>query len=92
MVHRPKSEAGETIITDRRRPGRAEYHNPFLIPLLRSRAPPDTEENAPAIIRYDPERDALPFGLRPYQGIVVGLGISVMIWAVILGAIWLLVP
>ncbi len=91
MADRPMSEAGETTITDRRRPGRAEYLNPYLIRLLRRRALPDNEETAPAIIDSDPEHDADPFGLRPSRGIAVGLGMSAVIWAVLVGAIWLLI-
>ena len=67
---------------DRRRPGRPDNASPQLIPLLRT-----AEVEAAAASGATDER---PFenALHPIQGIVVGLAVSVPLWAVIGGIAW----
>ncbi len=67
---------------DRRRPGRPDHASPHLIPLLRT-AEIEADAASGAL-------DELPFedALAPAKGIVVGLLLSVPVWAVIGGIVW----
>ena len=67
---------------DRRRPGRSDQASPHLIPLLRT-----AEVEAAAA---PSAADELPFdnALEPIQGIVLGLALSVPLWAAIGGIAW----
>jgi hypothetical protein len=70
-----------TELADRRRPGRLNAH-PALLPLLRNRATPQpTDTDACATVVEDTQTDGAA------RGIVVGLLISVPVWAAIILAI-----
>ena len=81
--------AASTILTrlrDRRRPGRMDYSNPDLVALLRDASnPADTQDPADSSIVF-PSEDAL----GPARGIALGVIISGLAWAVIVGSIWAL--
>jgi len=74
-------EAAETVVlTDRRRPGRVDYQNPHLLPLLRHGSGSDEEL---------PELDASFFAehserggdsLSAARGILIGCAISASLW------------
>jgi hypothetical protein len=76
---------------DRRRPKRQRYRNPYLIALLRSKPP-----QQPPVAAND-TIDATPYHgnrLGPARGIGlgrVGLGLllSVVIWVILCGAVWM---
>jgi hypothetical protein len=77
----------DATLTDRRRPGRADYENAHLIALLRDQptiADPTTAE-VDAILkvrRWDDD-------LSSARGILIGVPIGAAIWAAIVFAIWL---
>ena len=69
------------VVRDRRRPGRRTDVSAALLPLLRreERAllpPLADDDEAPLALR----------GLRDGQGIVLGLGLGVIMWAALIGA------
>jgi hypothetical protein len=71
------------VAEDRRRPGRAEV-NPHLIPMLRDPAGLDSD----LLLRdsTDPSPDRQD--LAPAIGILVGLALSVPLWAIIGALVW----
>ncbi len=71
-------------IKDRRRLGRNDQVNPYLIPLLRDPTAVDIPAPPPC------ETEALPLSdqLAPARGIAFGLVLSVPLWAVVAGAVW----
>jgi hypothetical protein len=74
----------DLTVTDRRRPGRADYENGHLIALLRDQptiAPPATAEvDAVPKVKTDV--------LSPARGILIGLPIGAAMWAAIIFAVW----
>ena len=69
---------------DRRRPGRVDYHNSHMIPLLRGEPPNSDTATA--------EADAAPKvwwtdDLATARGIVIGVAIGTAVWVGI-GVIW----
>jgi hypothetical protein len=76
----------DETLTNRRRPGRADYENAHLIALLRDQpiiADPTTAEvDAVPKARWSAD-------LSPARGILIGLPIGAAIWALIVFAIWL---
>ncbi len=71
-------------IKGRRRPGRNDQVSPHLIPLLRDPAPANIPAPPPC------EMETLLFNdqLVPARGIIFGLVLSVPLWAIIAGAMW----
>lgn len=75
-----------TRLRDRRRPGRVDYNNPDLVALLRDAShPAATQDPADSSIVF-PSEDAL----GPARGIALGVVVSGLAWAVIVGSIWIL--
>ena len=71
-------------IKGRRRPGRNDQVSPHLIPLLRDPAAVDIL----ALPLCEAEAPLLDDPLALARGIVFGLALSVPLWAIIAGAIW----
>ena len=72
--HKPSTvvDASNPQVVERRRPGRIADVSPTLIPLLRgSDIPPDAEES-------------LDNAMAPARGIVFGVLISVLFWAILM--------
>ena len=76
--HRPPTD--QPTLDDRRRPGRVRNVNPHLIQLLRDPCEPDTsgpaQETAPS---DQPDDD-----LAPARGIVLGITLSIALWAILI--------
>jgi hypothetical protein len=72
-------------LTDRRRPGRADYENAHLIALLRDQptiaAPPTAEVYAVPQARWADD-------LAPARGVIIGVSIGAAMWAAIVFAVW----
>lgn len=66
---------------DRRRPGRNDQVSSHLIPLLRSSAMVDT--SLPSLDEVD--APLLTDDLMPARGITIGMMLSLLLWAVIIG-------
>lgn len=74
----------EVTLTDRRRPGRVDYHDAHLISMLRGQSliigPAEAAEA---------NRNAQPVDdLAPARAVVVGVSIGAAMWAAIIFAIW----
>jgi hypothetical protein len=84
-IHDKRADNTARSVADRRRPGRQEYDTRTLIPLLRS--PTITEDTG-----FRTERDPASehSDLRAAAGIAAGIGLSLPIWAIIFGVIWLI--
>jgi hypothetical protein len=73
-------QPADTVLSDRRRPGRADFENPHLLRLLRGAS--NTDEALPELDAScfveppESERDALS-GAR---GILIGCAISACLW------------
>lgn len=85
-----KSKA--TIAAERRRPGRLETINPHLIELLRcpEEISPTIEDEAIDILSTRIQDDIDTDLLAPARGIMLGLAISLAMWALIGLADWFL--
>jgi hypothetical protein len=76
----------DATLTDRRRPGRADYENANLIALLRNPslitnpATTEVDATAPQALSVD--------DLAPARGILTGLLVGVATWAAIVIALW----
>ncbi len=90
MADPTEFEAAPATIDDRRRPGRVDYRNAHLIRLLRSGAPPDSEEQTTASNHLDPELEYEPSEFAPIRGMLIGLALSAPFWAALIGVTWLL--
>ena len=73
-------DATNAPLVERRRPGRAEYGNPALVAILRG-SPTDTV--APVFDEED--------GLAPAKGLMLGVPLGILSWAVVAAIAWLLV-
>ena len=75
-----------TRLRDHRRPGRVDYSNPALVSLLR--------DASNAAVAPDPADSSIVFpsedALGPARGIALGVVVSGLAWAVIVGSIWIL--
>jgi hypothetical protein len=78
------SVADPAVVTDQRRPGRRAQVNPALIPLLREPTRYVDGTAAVEITAADEDSDARAAG----RGMVVGLVLSVPIWAAIGLGFW----
>ncbi len=86
-----ESEAGTaTTLRDKRRPGRPEYADPNLIPLLRGQAPeiPDSPEEIAEIGDLAPEPDRKTT-LAAARGICLGVALGSLMWGGIGAGFWL---
>ena len=73
-----------TEIADRRRPGRPEIVSPELIPLLRSAEELDFPTPPFPWVDEPEDRGVLAFP----TGLVMGFGLSAVLWAMIIGVVW----
>jgi hypothetical protein len=79
----PDSQAAAPVAAgDRRRPGRTQYRNPWLLALLR-RQPAPAFEPMPAASLRDQED-----GLSPARGIIIGVAMAAVLWSIIGLAAW----
>jgi hypothetical protein len=92
--HNDKADVTDAA-ADRRRPGRVPYTNRFLIALLRGkplhRVTEDVQEGAANTdvtrkLPSDSDDD-----LDPAVGIVVSVVLALLLWAIILLAVWLFI-
>ena len=74
------------VIRGRRRPGRNDQVSPHLIPLLRN---PGTVDS-PDLLLGDVEALPLSDDLMPIRGVMFSLALSVPLWTVIAGVIWVM--
>jgi hypothetical protein len=87
------AEPSSTIdnLHDRRRPGRKNYTNQFLIALLRRPKPTDAKPNAGAedllAAEYRDNGDEIDH-LRASRGIATALGLGLASWVIIGTALW----
>lgn len=72
-------------VADRRRPGRQQYDTVTLLPLLRSS--PSTEDSR---LRIERDLESEQYDLRGAVGVATGVALSLLIWAVIFGVVWLI--
>jgi hypothetical protein len=79
----------DLTVTDRRRPGRADYQEAHLIALLRGEPTnansATAEGNAVPKVRWT---DDLSPDLSPARGLLIGLPIGAAMWAAIIFAVW----
>jgi hypothetical protein len=73
-------------VADRRRPGRHGQVSPHLTPLLRNPATADIPELCLGQVDAPP----LGYDLGPARGLVSGALLSVPLWAIIGGVVWVL--
>jgi len=76
----PSSDSQSTK-DERRRPGRVNYPNPYLVRLLRDEF--HTRPRQDELFKDD-ESDEERDDLRTFQGIMIALWISLIIWCVII--------
>lgn len=67
--------SAETVVADRRRPGRSHAVSPELIPLLRGQGSPLPEDDA---VQFDE-----PDQMRAARGLVAGVALSAPLWLAI---------
>ena len=87
--HNDKPDITDTA-ADRRRPGRSAYTNSFLVALLRGQPlTRPTEDTKDAPMHTDaPMRAPGDNDLAPAVGILVSVGLSLLLWAIILLVVW----
>ena len=85
-----ESEPGtSTTLRDQRRPGRPEFANPNLVPLLRGQAAPIPDALAqiaePGELSVEPDRRTT---LSAARGICLGVALGSLIWGSIGAGFW----
>jgi hypothetical protein len=85
----PASSATD-VLPDRRRPGRSEFVNPALIPLLReTQAQPDPFAD---VMTFPSDAYEEPHDLAAAQGILVAVLLSIPLWLMARATVLLILP